>query len=53
MNVEYTNLDIRDGGVEGAGPVDQPLAPVNHSLIMHTDKGLLDCIGKFLDRKNI
>lgn len=45
-----TCLYVRDGRVQCAGPVDQSLAPVDHSLIMHADKGLLDCIGKFLNR---
>lgn len=46
-----THLDVGDGRVQRAGPVHQSLAPVDHAFIVHTDKGLLDCIGKFLEGK--
>ena len=45
-------LYIRDGRVEGAGPVDQPLAPVDHAVLMQTNERLLDCIGQFLERES-
>lgn len=43
-------LDVGDGGVQRAGPVHQPLAPVDHPLLVHTDEGLLDRVGQFLDK---
>lgn len=45
------DLDVRDGRVQGAGPVDQPLAPVDHSFLVQSDEGLLDGVGQFLDRR--
>lgn len=47
-----TCLYVRDGRVQRAGPVDQPLAPVDHSLIVHADKGLLHGVGQFLKKQD-
>lgn len=51
-SIQKTCLNVWDGRVQCAGPVDQPLAPVDHSFIMHPNKGFLDCIGKFLKTQN-
>lgn len=45
---EETCLYVRYGGVQGAGPVDEPLASVNHPLIVHTDEGFLHRVGQLL-----
>ena len=33
-------LNIRDGALESAGPVDQSVGPVDGSIFVHPDEGL-------------
>ena len=33
-------LNVRDGALEGAGPVDQSVGPVDCSVFVHPDEGL-------------
>ena len=48
QRIPVPHLDVGDGRVERARPVDQPLAPVDHAFLVHTDEGLLHRVGQFL-----
>lgn len=40
--LHLVDLNLADGRVEGARPVDQPLAAVDQALLMEANKALLD-----------
>lgn len=42
------HLDVGDGRVEGAGPVDKAGTAVDDSFLMEPDKGLRHSCGEFL-----
>lgn len=47
-SIPITHLYVRDGRFQSAGPVDQPVAPVDESHVVHPDERFPDSLLTFL-----
>lgn len=48
LEVDVLDLNIRNGGLEGAAPVDETVGSVDETTVIELDEGLLDGTGEVL-----